>query len=597
MRWNVDFTRDFATSEVWDITKSLMHQLDFYENQQKVEQIENVLRLFIYNLVVAKVSSLPTPDEIDQTAVSVPFHTLHRNPAEAIEAVVSITQTTINESTLQSNVLPSLYTRLINNMFLTSGIDPSRPEQSNRPVLMPTEAKFGPSDLVSRYLAGTPFSDFFNTPYPYALPLSARFEHTHIVGGSGHGKTQLLQNLLMGDLHKLKDGKASIVVIDSQGDMIRNIRQLALVGEVPERVVIIDPTDIPYPPALNFFDFGLDRADGYNPVEREILINGAIALYEYVFGALLGAELTQRQGVIFRYLARLMMVVPGATIHTLMGFMEEPDTTREYLNRLDPIARHFFESQFYSKKFDDTRQQILTRLWGVLSNTVLARMFANEHNKLNLFAAMNSGSLILINTAKELLKQDGCEIIGRFFIALICQAAQERASIPEKERQDTFVYVDEAHDYFDESMENLLNQARKYRVGLVLAHQNLDQFETKLRSTVMASTSIKMVGGLSANDTSAFAKEMHCDVEFLQSVRKHADHTEFACNVRNHTPTPISLSIPFGSMERQPRISAEAAAYLLEHNRARYCAGVEARPTSASDAKLAAQPLEQPELL
>src|SRR3954454_18979349 len=103
---------------------------------------------------------------------------------------------------------------------------------------------------------------------------------------------------------------------------------------------------------------------------------------------------------------------------------------------------------------------------------------------------MNRGSLILINTAKDLLKQDGCEILGRFFLALIAQATQERAALPEERRRATFLYIDEAQDYFDEGMEQLLNQARKYRVGLVLAHQNLGQFEPRLQASVMASTAI-----------------------------------------------------------------------------------------------------------
>src|SRR5205823_12079361 len=98
-------------------------------------------------------------------------------------------------------------------------------------------------------------------------------------------------------------------------------------------------------------------------------------------------------------------------------------------------------------------------------------MFSHQENRLDVFTALNKGSLILINTAKDLLKQEGTEILGRFFIALITQAAQERASIPENNRMPTFVYIDEAHDYFDESMENLFNQARKYAVGLCVAHQ------------------------------------------------------------------------------------------------------------------------------
>jgi hypothetical protein len=106
-------------------------------------------------------------------------------------------------------------------------------------------------------------------------------------------------------------------------------------------------------------------------------------------------------------------------------------------------------------------------LWGVLSNRVLARMFSHEKNRLDLFSAMNRGSVILVHTAKELLKQDGCEILGRFFLALISQATQERASIPADCRRATFLYVDEAQDYFDESVEQLFNQARKYRVGVI----------------------------------------------------------------------------------------------------------------------------------
>jgi hypothetical protein len=289
-----------------------------------------------------------------------------------------------------------------------------------------------------------------------------------------------------------------------------------------------------------------------------------------VFGALLGAELTARQGVIFRYLAHLLMVVPDATIHTLIDFMEEPEKIAPYIGKLEGSARRFFETQFLSRFFNDTRQQILTRIYGVLATGVLDRMFSHKRNKVNLFAEMNRGSLILINTAKDLLKQEGTEILGRFFIALICQAAQERASIPEDKRMPTFVYIDEAHDYFDESMENLFNQARKYAVGLCVAHQNLDQFEQYLRATVMSSTAIKLVGGLSSHDASAFSKDMHTEPEFLLSMRKHDSETQFACFVRNLTERPIPLSIPFGTMEGQPRLSPQALQALRAQNRSRY---------------------------
>ena len=284
----------------------------------------------------------------------------------------------------------------------------------------------------------------------------------HILGGTGHGKTQTLQTFLLADLAKVQKGERSIMVMDSQGDLIHNILKLEAVGDMIDRVVLIYPSDIDYPPALNLFDFGLDRLERYSKVDQEKLVNGAVSLYEYVFGAVLGAELTAKQGVIFGYLARLLLVVPGATIDTLLDFLQEPEAVRPYLGKLtDPITRRFFQTQFFNKSFNDTRQQILYRIYDVLSTSVLARMFRNKRNKLNLFDAMNRGSLILIHTAKDLLKQEGCEILGRFFMALIAQAAQERAAIPKDERTPTFVYIDEAHDYFDENMETLLEAVVK----------------------------------------------------------------------------------------------------------------------------------------
>ena len=97
----------------------------------------------------------------------------------------------------------------------------------------------------------------------------------------------------------------------------------------------------------------------------------------------------------------------------------------------------------------------------------------------------------------------------------------------------------------------------------------------KLRSTVMASTSIKMVGGLSAGDAGAFAREMQAETEFLQDMRKRQGQTEFACFVRNVTPRPIRLSVPFGQLEARPRISPEDQEALLRANRARYASGAE----------------------
>lgn len=141
-----------------------------------------------------------------------------------------------------------------------------------------------------------------------------------------------------------------------------------------------------------------------------------------------------------------MFHIPEATIHTLRDLME-PGGAKRYqpsIDRLDPTARRFFATEFDGKEFTATKQQNLRRLYGVLENQTFERMFASPKSKFDMFSEMQAGRLILINTAKSLLKEQGTEVFGRFFIALIAQAAQERATLPERDRLPTFVYIDEA---------------------------------------------------------------------------------------------------------------------------------------------------------
>lgn len=433
-----------------------------------------------------------------------------------------------------------------------------------------------PSVLVETYLAGTPFAPLLEFPVPFHVPTEARFEHTHVIGGTGHGKTQLLQRMIHSDLVAAQREKRSVVVIDSQGDLINKLSRLAIFDPddpdgLADRLVLIDPADVEFPAALNLFDAHLDRLRGYRPVDRERVLNGVIELYEVFFGAMLGAELTQKQGVIFRYLARLMLTIPGATIHTLMQLMEDGRPFKPQMAELEGSARYFFETEFFHPSFAATKKQILKRLWGVLSTPAFERMFAQRENKLDLFEAMNEGKIILVSTAKDLLKQDGSALFGRFFIAMLAQAALERSTIPAEDRTPTFVYVDEAQEYFDDSIETILSQARKYRVGLTLAHQTLDQLTPRLRAAFHANTSLKCVGGVSAKDARALADELHTSSDFIETMRRRKDRTEFAVWLKQRTPHALRMTVPLGHVERQPILTEEAYEALLTANRERYC--------------------------
>lgn len=486
-----------------------------------------------------------------------------------------------SDEVLSLELFRDLRTRLVANLLMASGFQPDDDAHALATKLKhPTGRREAASDLARMYFGGTPLLDLLLVPVPLDLSGPDRFEHCHIIGGTGHGKTQLLQSLIYADLLLAQKSRRSVVVIDSQGDLIGKLSRLALFdpevpGSLADRFILIDPADVEYPPALNLFDAGLGRLSTYSPADRERVLNGVIELYEMFFGALLGAELTQKQGVIFKYLARLMLSIEGATILTLMALMEDGKPYRADMEKLEGSARHFFATEFFDPSFSATKKQILKRLWGVLATPAFERMFSQPHNKLDLFQAINDGKIILISTAKDLLKQDGSSLFGRFFLGLLAQAAFERSTLAPGDRTPTMVYVDEAQEYFDDTFETILSQARKYHVGLTLAHQALDQLSPRLRAVLSANTSMKCAGGVSAKDARSLAEDLHASSEFIEGMRRQQTHTEFAVWLRRSTASAVRLAVPLGFLESSPRLPSKSHDLLAALNRTRICGGSE----------------------
>ena len=550
-----DWNEHHSIAQWWEVRDALKHQRSLMEDFKNAEnQFGQLIVNFLDEVFNAAPVLLEPRESADEITVKIPLVHVLSHVGAMTDRVLSILS---DEDLSRSGVCQRLLQQLDRNLITVSGGNPADPRGFSRPVKMPSDAGItDPGDLLGRYLYGTPLLDYFDQQVSFTLPTKARFEHHHIVAGSGHGKTQTLQYLIGCDLEAVAQGKRTVIVLDSQGDLLRNIGGLARFapgGALHDRIVIIDPTDVEYPVSLNLFDVGVERLRHYEALERERLTNSVLELYDFVLGSLLEAEMTQKQSVIFRYVMRLMLHIPDATIHTLRELME-PGSEKRFAREIDSltgIAREFFEKEFPSKEFAQTKVQVLRRLWSMLENRTFERMFSHPRSKLDFFAEMNAGKVILINTAKDLLKQQGSEIFGRFFIAMIAQAAQERSVLPEEKRLPTFVYIDEAADYFDQNIGIILSQARKYNVGMILAHQFLGQLDQKLHDAFSANTSIKFAGGVSTKDARTLAGMLHCSPDFIERQGKGS----FAAYVRGVTAAAVPLSFPFGFLEEKPRMT------------------------------------------
>lgn len=357
------------------------------------------------------------------------------------------------------------------------------------------------------------------------LPVVAdtlRNQHFHVVASTGFGKSQLFQSLFIDDLDK----DYAVVVIDSQNDLINTLATRV----PPERLVLLDPEHCP--PAINLFSFGTDQ----------------LALIEYMFSSQ-DAKLTSKQAMCFRYLSRYL-ISRSEGIGSLYFYLQSPEVfiDADAIAAMPSSDRTFFTEYVKPKgQYSETRQEILRRVLTLLENKTLEQMLTDQTpaNGLNIARELEAGKVILINTAKAHMGNDGATLFGRFFMAQVMQAVMKGS------RRRVHMYIDEFQDYAEDSpiLEMLFTQSRKYNLGMVCAHQSLSQLPPKLRATMATNCAIKFAGGVSSQDRSDFARQMDVDEDFISRSKRGLFAAWFRDLGTAYYP------VEFGRLEKQPEIA------------------------------------------
>jgi hypothetical protein len=534
-----------------DLRRFLRAKQHFLANDDRVAEL---LIATLAGLFSGLVSTLPNlPETTDQAPLTVPLVCLLRNPGDLIARLIA---TVCQRESAEAGLFATLQHRLYRNVCLASGVSPED-EKPRKPLIEADNSDLGPMDLVDTYLNDTPFLDLLLCPVPFTIPQKTRFEHQWIVAPPGAGKSTLLQYLICRDLELVAADQASIVVMESNRDLIKAIEGLKVFapGErLDGKLVVIDAEDIEWPIALNLFDVGIEETQSYSLAEHEGFRNAVLALYDYIFSALLSAEMTSRQHTLFHFTIEFLLTIPSATLDTLIDLMQPRGLAQfeQHLSKLDLDARRFFELKFNSKEFDRTKEQVVDRLFAVKRIRTLSRMFAAPKSKFDFFTEMGAAKVILINVPQSLLQEDGVEIVGRFFISMILLAAHKRQLLPKHKRLPCFVYIDECHDFIkrDPKIPVILDQARKLNVALVLAHQRLQQLQPYVLDALYGATAIKFASKVSDSAAHALARDMRTTPEFILGQPQY----HFAAYVRGLTDTALSIGVPATDMNAMPRM-------------------------------------------
>ncbi len=365
--------------------------------------------------------------------------------------------------------------------------------------VMPSASRH--DDYVWRYLKDTPLLPLGDVDE--MVSLTDRMYHTYLLGSSGSGKTNLIENIIAHDLKSDED--CCVVVIDSQTQLTEKLAAL----DIPDTTFITPKFDL----ALNLFDVGYDEMKGRG-VEGETLINKTVGLLSFVLEGMMGIDFSNPQKTIFQYVIQLVISVKGGNIYTFMDALAEDGHVRyaDEIAQLDHNLRRFFEVDYPSPEYKRTREAIRRRIDSLLLNPTFRRLFSATENKVDMFEELASQKLILIDTNKPMLDEAPSAFFGRLFIALILRASYRRFAEGHSTRP-VYLIVDEAHEYFDRSISDMLEQARKANIGLIVAHQSISQTRgakggSNITDPLMVNTATKLIWTTFREDATKFAGSM-----------------------------------------------------------------------------------------
>lgn len=378
------------------------------------------------------------------------------------------------------------------------------------------------------------------------LSADQRSRHCYLIGASGTGKSTLLLNLILQDIEQGE----GVAVLDPHGDLVDE-----LLGRIPDRrvedVVLLDPSDEAYPVGFNFL-----RA--HSEIEKNLLGSDLVAVFRRL-STTWGDQMTS---VLGNAVLAFLESEAGGTLIDLRRFLIEPDFRRAFLKTVrDPEVTYFWEKSF-PFLVGKPQGPILTRLDTFLRPKLIRYMVGQKENRLDFAGIMNEGKIFLAKLAQGMIGEENAYLLGTLLVSKFQQIAMSRQQMAAALRRDFYLYVDEFHHFVTPSMAAILSGARKYRLGLVLAHQELQQLssrDTDVASAVIANPYTRICFRLGDFDAKKLADGFsYFEARDLENLAVgeaicRVERAEFDFNLKTF---PLPILDPETSKKQRERISA-----------------------------------------
>lgn len=316
-------------------------------------------------------------------------------------------------------------------------------------------------------------TNFRNQNVKFGIKSSDRQRHVYVIGKTGMGKTTLLENIVMQDI---ANGHG-VAYIDPHGDTAEKLIKAIPAHRIND-VVYFNPADTEHPIAFNI----LESVNGGEDKNR--VASGMMGVFKKIWPDVWSA----RMEYILSNTILALLDYPGSTMLGVNRMMNDKKYRQRVYEKIkDPIVKAFWLDEFeaWDDKFrKEAVAAIQNKVGQFLSSFLIRNIVGQAKSTINMREIMDNKKILIVNLSKGRIGEDAMRLLGGMIVTKIQLAAMERVDMPEEERKNFYLTVDEFQNFVTESFANILSEARKYRLNLLVAHQYISQLVVDSNSVV-----------------------------------------------------------------------------------------------------------------
>lgn len=376
----------------------------------------------------------------------------------------------------------------------------------------------------------------------YGLHREDRRRHLYVIGKTGTGKSTLLSNMAINDL---RNGEG-LGFIDPHGDAIDILLDYIPANRIND-VVYFNPADGERTVKINLFE-------GKNIEHRELIASGIVSIFQKLYSYSWGPRLEH----FLRNALLTLLQMENARLSDIIELFTKKDFRKKVLEQLqDPVLRSFWEGEFeplQDRLKNEAVAPILNKVGQFVSSPLVRNVVNADKSSFSIEQIMDEGKILLVNLSQGLLGEDNATLLGAMLITKIQLAAMARVNIPEEQRRDYYLYVDEFQNFATSSFNKILSEARKYRLNLTLANQYIAQIPEDVQKAIFGNCGSMISFVMGSSDAQVFAKEYGDKYSFddLVSLDRHQIINRISINNILSSPFP-AFTLPLAKSSNQNR--------------------------------------------